>query len=89
MGRAGEVMKLTSYDLKEFKIIDRIVKEPIGGAHFNIPMTFENAKSVLLEEYYKLNRLSKIELHYQRNNKVRKIGFLQRFNYNNLKGGRK
>ncbi len=87
--QAAEVMKLTSYDLKEFKIIDRIVKEPIGGAHFNIPMTFENTKSVLLEEYYKLNRLSKIELHYQRNNKVRKIGFLQRFNYNNLKGGRK
>lgn len=83
---AAEVMKLTSYDLKEFNIIDEIVKEPLGGAHFDKEKTFFETKKAILEEYYKLRRLSGTELHYQRNNKVRNYGFLQRFNYDNLGG---
>jgi acetyl-CoA carboxylase carboxyl transferase subunit alpha len=30
---AADVLKLTSYDLLEFKVIDKIIKEPMGGAH--------------------------------------------------------
>ena len=30
---AAEVMKITAQDLYQFKIIDKIVKEPYGGAH--------------------------------------------------------
>lgn len=83
---AAEAMKLTSYDLKEFEIIDGIIKEPLGGAHFDRDETFKRTKKAILDEYYKLRRLSGTELHYQRNNKVRNYGFLQRFNYENLGG---
>lgn len=83
---AAEEMKLTAYDLKEFNIIDGIIKEPLGGAHFDKETVFFETKKAILNEYYKLRRLSGTELHYQRNRKVRNFGFLQRFNYENLGG---
>ena len=84
--KAAEAMKLTSYDLEEFSIIDKIIKEPLGGAHFDKEQTFFDTKKAIMDEYYKLRRLSGTELHYQRNNKIRNFGFLQRFNYDNLGG---
>lgn len=84
--QAAEVMKLTAYDLEEFEIIDGIIKEPLGGAHFNKEKTFIETKKAIMNEFYKLRGLSGTELHYQRNNKVRNYGFLQRFNYDNLGG---
>lgn len=84
--QAAEVMKLTAYDLEEFNIIDGIIKEPLGGAHFNKEKTFIETKKAIMNEYFKLRGLSGTELHYQRNNKVRNYGFLQRFNYDNLGG---
>jgi acetyl-CoA carboxylase carboxyl transferase subunit alpha len=84
--QAAEAMKLTSYDLMDFEIIDGIIKEPLGGAHFDKEETFKRTKKAILDEYFKLRILSGPELHYQRNNKVRNYGFLQRFNYENLGG---
>jgi len=83
---AAEVMKLTSFDLEEFGVIDRIVKEPVGGAHFNKTETFENTKEAILEELHKLKRFTGIELREKRIEKYREFGFFQRFNYDNLKG---
>jgi len=85
-GIGAEVMKLTSYDLEEFNIIDGIIKEPLGGAHFDKEKILIDTKQAIMDEFYKLRRLSPTELHYQRNNKVRNYGFLQRFNYDNLGG---
>jgi acetyl-CoA carboxylase carboxyl transferase subunit alpha len=84
--KAAEVMKLTAYDLADFDIIDVIVKEPLGGAHFDKIKTFEETKKKIMEEYEKLRTLSNTEVHYQRNVKFRNFGFLQRFNYENLGG---
>jgi len=83
---AAEVMKLTSFDLEEFGIINRIIKEPLGGAHFNKLETFENTKQAILEELHKLKRFTGIELRDKRIEKYRNFGFFQRFNYDNLKG---
>jgi len=33
--QAAEAMKITAQDLYEFGVVDRIVKEPVGGAHRN------------------------------------------------------
>jgi len=82
--KAAEVMKLTSYDLEEFGIIDRIVKEPLGGAHFNKIETFQNTKKAILEELYELNKISGFDLKERRIDKYREFGFFQRFNYDNL-----
>ncbi|MCF7924849.1 MAG: acetyl-CoA carboxylase carboxyltransferase subunit alpha [Candidatus Izimaplasma sp.] len=84
--QAAEVMKLTAYDLKDFQIIDEIIKEPPGGAHFDKEKVFTETKKAIVETYNKLKRLSGIELYYQRNTKTRNYGFLQRFNYDNLGG---
>jgi acetyl-CoA carboxylase carboxyl transferase subunit alpha len=43
-------MKITANDLKELKIVDRIVKEPLGGAHWDPAATYEMLKGVLQEE---------------------------------------
>jgi len=83
---AAEVMKLTSYDLEEYGVIDKIIKEPTGGAHFNKIETFKNTKKVILEELHKLKRFTGIELREKRIEKYRDFGFFQRFNYDNLKG---
>ena len=77
-------MKLTSYDLEEFGIIDRIVKEPLGGAHFDKTLTFKNTKKAILEELYSLRKLTGEELRESRMDKYRQFGFFQRFNYDNL-----
>ena len=82
--KAAEVMKLTSYDLEEYGIIDRIIKEPLGGAHFDKLKTFQNTKLAILEELYKLRRLTGEELRDTRMDRFREFGFFQRFNYDNL-----
>lgn len=84
---AAEAMKLTAKDLKEFQIIDQIIKEPVGGAHVDPNKVFIETKRVILETYQQLKRLNPVEVHFQRNQKFRDMGFLQRFNYDNL-GGR-
>ena len=83
---AAGVMKLTSYDLKEFKVIDRIIEEPIGGAHFNKDETFINCKEAIVDELINLIKYDPQELREQRMDKYRGFGFFQRFNYDNLGG---
>ena len=82
--KAAEAMKLTSYDLEEYGMIDRIIKEPLGGAHFNKIKTFQNTKLAILEELYKLRKYTGEELRNIRMEKYREFGFFQRFNYDNL-----
>ncbi|MDF1610900.1 acetyl-CoA carboxylase carboxyltransferase subunit alpha [Stygiobacter electus] len=56
--QAAEALKLTAEDLLEQKIIDRIIPEPLGGAHKDHQQMANTLKSVLLEE---LNNLLKIK----------------------------
>ena len=83
---AAEVMKLTSYDLEEFGIIDEVVKEPVGGAHFNKEETFKTTKEVIVKQLLELSKLESFELREERIDKYRNFGFFQRFNYDNLGG---
>ena len=48
--QAAEALKLTATDLLEQKIIDRIIPEPLGGAHKNHVQAAENLKKALIEE---------------------------------------
>ncbi len=83
---AAEEMKLTAQDLKDFQIIDEIISEPLGGAHYDKEKVFEDTKTAIMNAYNKLRRINGLEIYYQRNNKIRQFGFLQRFNYDNLGG---
>ena len=56
---AAENMKITAKDLKEFKIIDEIIKEPGEGAHESEKEVAQNIKKSLLKN---LKLTSKIEI---------------------------
>lgn len=84
--KAADVMKLTSYDLEDFGIVDGVIREPLGGAHFNPVVTYENTKRAIIADLLELKRVSGIALRDMRNEKFRNFGFFQRFNYDNLGG---
>lgn len=71
---AAEALKITSTDLKILGVIDRIVKEPIGGSQANANQAANNLKSVLIEELNFLLSLDSINLQNLRYNKFRCIG---------------
>jgi acetyl-CoA carboxylase carboxyl transferase subunit alpha len=52
-------MKITADDLKALKVIDRIVPEPLGGAHWDPEAMFATLRDVLVEE---LDQLAKVDL---------------------------
>lgn len=56
--QAAEALKLTADDLLEQGIIDRIIPEPLGGAHKDPQKMADILKSILIEE---LNNLLKIK----------------------------
>lgn len=71
---AAEKMKLTSYDLLEFEVIDKVLKEPIGGATKNLNEMCKAMKKEILEATKELIVLDKDELIEKRYQKFRKMG---------------
>lgn len=71
---AAEVMKLTSYDLKELKVIDDIIKEPEKGAQEDIKMVSDGIKKEIIEVIKELEKKNTKELLEQRYDKFRKMG---------------
>jgi acetyl-CoA carboxylase carboxyl transferase subunit alpha len=60
--QAAEALKLTAQDLLDQKIIDRIVPEPLGGAHRNPEAMAGTLKAMLVEELQVLMKKSSDEL---------------------------
>lgn len=71
---AANVMKITAKDLKEYGIIDKIIKEPFGGAHKNPDKVAEDIKKNLISALGKLKVLSADELVRNRYEKFRNMG---------------
>ena len=66
---AAEAMGITSRRLKDMDLIDRIIDEPLGGAHRDAPFTTSSLKAVLLEELATLDTVDTeklIEMRYKR-----------------------
>ena len=72
---AAEVMKLTATDLLEIKVIDKIIKEPHGGAHWDHEQSATILKKHLLEEVRNLKKLDPKELVKKRVDKFSEMGF--------------
>ena len=53
---AANVLKLTPKDMKENKLIDKIIKEPLGGAHQNREKVFNTVKKEILSTYNDLKK---------------------------------
>ena len=72
--QAAEALKLTAPDLLEQKIIDRIVTEPMGGAHTDYQTIANTLKSILKEELASLLKLKPEKLIQNRLEKFGKMG---------------
>jgi acetyl-CoA carboxylase carboxyl transferase subunit alpha len=71
---AAQAMKMTADDLKVLRIIDRIVKEPIGGAHRDHALAAASLGKAIDEEIAALSAFSSKELLQQRRAKFLAMG---------------
>ncbi|CAM3944828.1 acetyl-CoA carboxylase carboxyltransferase subunit alpha [Flavobacterium antarcticum] len=72
--KAAEALKLTSTDMKKQKLVDDIIPEPLGGAHYDRETAFKNVKEYILKSYDELKDLSTVDLIDQRMDKYSKMG---------------
>jgi len=72
--QAAEALKLTAPDLLKQKIIDRIIEEPLGGAHKDHQAAAGILKSALLEELEKLVKIKPEKLIEERLEKFGSMG---------------
>jgi acetyl-CoA carboxylase carboxyl transferase subunit alpha len=71
---AAEALKITSEPLLKFKIVDKVIAEPLGGAHHD-PMTVaNNLKKAVLGYIHDLSKFSSDKLLEDRYEKYRQIG---------------
>jgi len=71
---AAQALKLTAADMKKQKLIDQIIKEPLGGAHSNREATFLEVSKQISKVYEQLKDLSPIDLVEKRMIKYSEMG---------------
>tara|TARA_Y100000590_G_C15702319_1_gene1007259 strand:- start:637 stop:1596 length:960 start_codon:yes stop_codon:yes gene_type:complete len=71
---AADSLQLTSEDLFKLNISDKIIPEPLGGAHHNPKVVYDRVKESILSEVKYLLKMSKKELLESRLNKYNNIG---------------
>jgi acetyl-CoA carboxylase carboxyl transferase subunit alpha len=71
---AAEALQITAQDLKRLGVIDEIIPEPIGGAHWNPKEAGENLKAALVRNLEELASLAKDDLLDRRYRKFRAMG---------------
>ena len=75
---ATDALKITGEDLLKYGIVDEIVKEPLGGAHYDIEQMAKNLKEALVKSLKEFSKMSKKQLKEQRYSKFRGMGvFIQ------------
>ena len=72
--KAAEVLKLTPEDMKKNKLIDKIIKEPLGGAHQNRNKVFNTVKKEILLSFNDLKKLAISKLLEERSNRFTSMG---------------
>lgn len=71
---AAEVMKLTAKDLKELRVIDKIIKEPEGDEQESFNTISENLKKEILKIIKEYSKKSPEEIKEERYQKFRNMG---------------
>ena len=71
---AAESMKITANDLLKLGIIDKIIDEPLGGAHREPIQIISQVKSYLKDTIVELNQFTELELIQKRRDKFLEIG---------------
>ena len=72
--QAADALKLTAKDMKRMKLVDEIIKEPLGGAHKDRDQTFLTVSNTIVKSYNEFKNLSPKELVAQRMDKYSQMG---------------
>jgi len=75
--QAAEVLKLTAKDMLSQKLIDGIVKEPLGGAHTDVKWMAQEIKRVILQSYKEIGALPSDTMIQQRIDKFCSMGVVK------------
>ena len=71
---AAEAMRVTAEDLKQLGVIERVVREPVGGAHRNPAEAIETLGEALREELSRYDGMPPAEIKAERRRKFLAIG---------------
>lgn len=71
---AADSLKLTAEDMLKNKLIDKIIKEPLGGAHYDPIMTYNSVKENIVKSLEEINSLSPKKMILKRRKKFTSIG---------------
>ncbi len=72
--QAAEALKLTSTDMKKQKLVDDVIPEPLGGAHYDPETTYKTVEQYITKAFGELKDLSTANLVAQRMDKYSKMG---------------
>jgi len=75
--QAAEALKLTSTEMKKMKLVDEVITEPLGGAHYDRETAFKSVEKQILKGFSELKNLSTADLVAQRMDKYSKMGEFQ------------
>lgn len=68
---AAEQLRLTGTDMLKFGLVDNVIPEPLGGAHWDYTQAAENLKNYLIPT---INELEKISVQKRIDNRIEKFG---------------
>ena len=71
---AANALKLTPQDMLKEKIIDGIIEEPLGGAHYAPEEAYQNVKKTILSNIKSLKNFNQEELVHHRQEKFIEMG---------------
>jgi len=72
--QAAEALKLTGSDMKRLKLIDAIIKEPVGGAHSDREGAFKAVEQQIVKAFDQLKDLTPADLVSKRMDKYADMG---------------
>ncbi len=75
--RAAEALRMTAHDLLKLGVVDRVIDEPLGGAHRDPAGTVRAVRDVLVEELAQLETQTSEQLLQQRFERFRQLGATQ------------
>ena len=74
---AAKALKLTAEDMLKTKLIDKIIKEPLGGAHFDRNNVFITVKKQMIDAFRTLDKMDSAQLIEARRAKFSNMGTFQ------------
>jgi len=75
---AAEALKITAHHLLELGVIDKVIAEPLGGAHQNLNVTANNMQEAITQFLNNFGKLPPEELIRQRYEKFRQMGQIKK-----------